>query len=92
MTMLFRRPRITKAVEAPGMELLQDAFDQYGVAILAEEESRELRSLHMDDIDLIEAIQLVEKFVGAKVNRKALLPSTTIAQIARVIDETRTRR
>jgi hypothetical protein len=71
------------------MELLLDALEQYGVAVSADEGSRELQSLRMDDIDLIEAIQLVEKFVGAKVNRRALCPSTTIAQVAQAIDETR---
>lgn len=87
--MFFRRPRITKSVEAPGIELLQDALDQYGVMISTEEGSRELQSLRMDDIDLVEAIQLVESFVGARVDRKMLRPSTTIAQLAQAIDETR---
>ena len=87
--MFFRRPRITRSAEAPGIELLQDALDQYGVAISTEEGSRELQSLRMDDIDLLEAIQLVENFVGAKVDRKMLRPSTTVAQVAQAIDETR---
>ena len=87
--MFFRCPRITKSAGAPGIELLQDALDQYGVKISTDEGSRELQSLRMDDIDLIEAIQLVERFVGAKVDRKMLCPSTTVAQVAKVIDETR---
>ena len=87
--MFFRRPRITKSQGASGIELLQDALDQYGVEISTDEGSRELQSLRMDDIDLVEAIQLVEKFVGAKVDRKLLRPSTTVAQVAQVIDETR---
>lgn len=89
--MFLRRPRITKSEEAPSVELLQDVLDQYGVKISTDEGSRELQSLRMDDIDLVEAIQLVEKFVGAKVDRKMLRPSTTVAQVAQVIDETRRR-
>lgn len=89
MTMFFRRPRITKSADAPGIELLQDALEQYGVEISIDEDARELQSLQMDDIDLIEAIQLVEKFVGAKVDRKTLGPSTTIGKVAQAIEETR---
>ena len=87
--MFFRRPRTTKSEGASGIELVQDALGQYGVQISSDEGSRELQSLRMDDIDLLEAIQLVERFVGAKVDRKMLRPSTTVAQIAQVIDETR---
>ena len=87
--MFFRRPRMTKSEGASGIELVQDALGQYGVQISSDEGSRELQSLRMDDIDLLEAIQLVERFVGAKVDRKMLRPSTTVAQIAQVIDETR---
>ena len=87
--MFLRRPRISSNPGALGIELLQDALGQYGVAISTDEGSRELQSLHMDDIDLVEAIQLVERFVGAKVDRKMLCSSTTVAQVAQVIEETR---
>ncbi len=89
--MFFRRPRIAKNEGAPGIELLQDALDQYGVKISTDEGSRQLQSLGMDDIDFIEALQLIEKFVGAKVDRKTIHPSTTLAQVAQAIDETRRR-
>jgi len=92
MIKFFRCPRLTRSPESPGIELLQDALDQYGVAISTDEGSRELRSLRMDDIDLVEAIQLVEKFVGAKVDRKMLSPSTTVAQVSQIIDQTRRRK
>lgn len=89
LKMFFRRPRITKSPKVSSIELLQDALAQYGVAISIDEGSRELQSLRMDDIDLVEAIQLIEVFVDARVDRKMLRPSTTLEQVARAIDETR---
>ena len=87
--MFFRRPKITIRSDAPSFELLRHALSQYGVEVLPDGEERELQSLRMDDIDLLEAIQLVDKFVGAKVDRKILLPATKLNQLAEAIDQTR---
>lgn len=89
--MIFRRPRLTKDATSSGMELLQDALAQYSVSIAPDDDLRQLQTLRMDDIDLLEAIQLVEAVTGTKVDRSMLRPTTTVGQLADVIDASRSK-
>lgn len=87
--MFIRRPRIASNSSASGIQLLKDALAQYHVSISPMELTRELQTLNIDDIDFIEAIELVERAVGARVKRERIRPSTTVGQIAQMIDKSR---
>ena len=87
--MFFRRPKLTKEANSSGMELLKDALEQYSVPIALDDGCRQLQELRMDDIDLLEAIQLVEAATGIKIDRAMLRPTTTVGQIAEAIDVAR---
>ena len=87
--MLFRRPRLTQSRDSPSLELLREALDQYGVRVLPGEGWKNLRSLNIDELDLLEVLHLVESYVGVRVDRKIIASSTTITQLAVHIDKMR---
>lgn len=87
--MLFRRPQLIGDSKTPSLELLLEALAQYGVSISLQDGPRELRSLKMDDIDFIEALQLVESAVGAKVDQNMLRSFTTINEVVEMINVVR---
>lgn len=90
--MLLRRPKLTIPPQSSSYDLLRDALAQYGVQISPEESSRELESLNMDDIDFIEAIELIDRAIDSKIDRKVLVPTTTLSQLSDSIDEARVAR
>ena len=87
--MFFRKPRLQVNAISASYDLLQDALAQYGVTIDDTDGHRQLRSLDMDDIDFLEAIILVERAVNAKIDRRALGPSTTVNAVVGMFDAAR---
>jgi hypothetical protein len=87
--MFFRRPGLTLGTESPSYALLQDALAQYDVSLGDDDDQRELQSLNMDDIDFVEAIELVERALHSKIDRTALGPSTTIAEVVAMFNASR---
>lgn len=87
--MFFRKPKLTLSAESPSYDLLRDSLEQFDISIGPTDGERQLQSLEMDDIELLEAIQLVEAAIGGKISRQALGPSTTIAEVAALFDEVR---
>ena len=86
--MFIRRPKLMLSGASSSLDLIADAFSQYHVA-LGDNPQRQLHSLQMDDIDLVEAIELVEAAIGARISREALRPSATLAELATLFDEAR---
>lgn len=87
--MLFRRPKLSCDLSCTSFEMLTDALSQYGVEVTSFDQSRQLESLKMDDIDFLEALQLIEKLISAKVSKEGIGPSTTIADVVALIDRAR---
>lgn len=87
--MWFKKPRLIGKFGDSSISLLRESFSEYGVTIAETDMGRNLKSLNMDDIDFIEAVQLVAKFVNAKIDLKGLGPTTTIAKVVAMIDEAR---
>lgn len=89
--MWFKKPRLTGKFGDSSISLLREAFVEYGVTIDELDPARNLKSLEMDDIDFVEAVQLVSKFVDTKIDVKNLGPSTTIEDVVALIDAARLR-
>lgn len=87
--MLFRKPKLSCDLSCTSLEMLTDALSQYGVEVTTLDQSRQLKSLKMDDIDFLEALQLIEKLISAKVAKEGIGPSTTIADVIALIDRAR---
>lgn len=71
------------------MELLKDALSQYGVDVGLVHPSMRLKDLKMDDIDFLEALQLVEKALEIRIEKGELGPSTKIEEVVALIDNAR---
>jgi hypothetical protein len=69
--------------------LFQEALILYGKSISTADVDKELQHLEMDDLDLVEAIQLVENVTGAKFDTSIIRPTTKIIQILEQFDKTR---
>lgn len=87
--MFFRRPKLTVNADSSSYALVQDALAQYHVIIGDDEGQRRLEALNMDDIDFIEAMELVENALHSKVDRKELGRSVTIADVVAIFDAAR---
>jgi acyl carrier protein len=88
--MVFRKPQLSCNEFSSSFELLQDAFRQYGIDIVQSDFSRELWTLRMDDLDFLEAIQLVEAAISCKIDRRSLHRSTKIEEVVALIENVRT--
>jgi hypothetical protein len=73
------------------MVLLKDAISQYGVDAELAHPSRSLKTLKMDDIDFLEALQLIENGLLIRIDKRTLGPSTTIEDVVTLIDDARAR-
>jgi len=87
--MFFHRPKLTLPHTAATVELLREALAEYDVEVGEDECGRQLQDLNMDDIDLVEAIQLVEAFVRGRISKLALKPTTTLGELAAMLDAVR---
>lgn len=90
--MIFKRPSISGNSNTPAFELLKEALSQYCLKISQEDNSRELRSLGMDDIDFLEAIQLIEKAIAVKIDKRKFRRTTKLHEVVALIDEARGRK
>ncbi len=87
--MWLKKPRLTGKFGDSSISLLRESFAEYGVSIDEMEGARYLNSLKMDDIDFVEAVQLVSKFTGAKIDVRNVGPTTTINEVVALIDTAR---
>lgn len=87
--MWLKKPRLTGKFGDSSISLLRESFAEYGVSFDDTEGARNLKSLKMDDIDFVEALQLVSKFTGAKFDVRNVGPSTTINEVVALIDAVR---
>jgi hypothetical protein len=76
-------------MSSSSFDLLQDALLQYSVRIEDGDEGRDLKSLKMDDIDFVEALQLIEGVISAKIKKRSLNASTTIDDVVVLIEQAR---
>ena len=89
--MFVRKPKLTLSTASSSFELLKDALAQYYVVLGKADGGRQLQTLQMDDIDLLEALQLVEAAISAKIDTRAIGPTTTMDEVANLFDAARTR-
>ena len=87
--MFLRKPKLSLPSASSSFDLLKEALRQYHVVLADADEGRQLQTLQMDDLDFLEVIELVEGAVGAKIDRKALGPSTTVVEVAALFDAAR---
>ncbi len=87
--MWLKNPRLTGKFGDSSISLLRESFAEYGVSIDEMEGARYLNSLKMDDIDFVEAVQLVSKFTGAKIDVRNVGTTTTINEVVALIDTAR---
>jgi acyl carrier protein len=87
--MWLKNPRLTGKFGDSSISLLRESLAEYGVSIDEMEGARNLNSLKMDDIDFVEAVQLVSKFTGAKIDVRNVGPTTTINEVVALIDTAR---
>lgn len=87
--MWFRKPNIQLDKGSSSFVLFQEALKQYDVIISADDVDRNLKSLDMDDIDFLEAIQLVEDFANCQIDRKILQPQTSVGEVVAAFDVSR---
>jgi len=90
--MLIGRPKLTCDLSSTSRDILDDALSQYGVDIRAADPSRELKSLRVDDIDFLETLQLIEKFIGSHIDKTRIAPSTTLGDVVSLIDQAKARK
>lgn len=86
---MFLKPKLSKTSQDPSFDLLQEALSQYDVHIYPVDSCSSLRELDMDDIDFLEALELVESKMGYKVNRSNINPHTTINEVCIALDSVR---
>lgn len=84
--MFFRRPKLTLGADSSSYALLQEALARYHIRLGEHEGKRQLQSLNMDDIDSIGAIEMVEKALHSRIDRKAIGPLTTNADVVTMFD------
>jgi hypothetical protein len=89
--MFIRKPKLTSSTASSSFELLKEALAQYHVVLGKADEGRQLQTLQMDDIDFLEAVQLVEAAISAKIDTSAVGPTTTVEDVANLLDAARTR-
>lgn len=87
--MFLRKPKLSCDMSSSSFDLLQDALLQYSVRIEDGDEGRDLKSLKMDDIDFVEALQLIEGVISAKIKKRSLNASTTIDDVVVLIEQAR---
>jgi hypothetical protein len=87
--MFFRIPTLKIPADSSSYDLLRNALAQYNVALGDDNGQRQLQSLIMDDIDFVEAIELVERALKVKLDRRALTASTTITDVIAMFDAAR---
>lgn len=89
--MFFRKPKLSCDVSSSSIELLKDALSQYGVDAASVHPSLDLKGLKMDDMDFLEALQLVEKGLDIRIEKRGLGSSTKIGEVVALIDHARAR-
>lgn len=87
--MFFKRPKLSYNISSTSFNLFQSALMQYGVRIEDEDGWRDLESLKMDDIDFVEALQLIESSISAKIDKSDINSSTIIDDVVALIDRAR---
>jgi hypothetical protein len=87
--MLFRKPKLSCDLSCTSFEMLKDAIAQYGIETTSRSQSDQLKSLKMDDVDFLEALQLIEKLISARINKEGIGPSTTLEEVVALIDRAR---
>lgn len=89
--MFLRKPKLSLNSANSSFDLLKDALAQYHVMLGNADGGQQLRALNIDDIDFLEALQLVEAAISAKVDMRAIGPTTTVDEVASLFDAARTR-
>jgi acyl carrier protein len=87
--MMFRRPKLTLSSASASFDLLQEALAQYHVNLEPNMLGSAVGLIGMDDIDFVEALELVENAVGIKINKRCLGSSTTFGDVVAMIDQAR---
>lgn len=87
--MFIKKPRLSVPADSETFCLLVDALSQYYVHVGRDDLGSPLSKLPMDDLDFLEALQLVEDALNIRIDKARLSPSTSLAELVVVIDECR---
>lgn len=87
--MLFKKPRISPNDNCTSLEIFKEAISEYGIDSDCISEYQLLSLLKIDDIDFVEAMQLVEKVIDSKIDIRSVNRYTTIKDVVDLIDSAR---
>jgi hypothetical protein len=87
--MLVRKPRLSVSPESSSYVLLKEALGQYHVELTQSALEQPIRCVGMDDIDVVEAIELVEEVLGVRIDKESFGRATTFADVVNLLDGAR---
>lgn len=85
----FRRPSIKIGKDAPSAELLKAALREYHFELSDEMIHQQIAHAPLDDLDLIEALELVEKHLSVRIESADLANCGTFADIIALLERAR---